>query len=73
MNFMSVDVNDERAAKGFTCPTIAVVPDIESTVESCLLCDSPRTLGIDRKWKPKGNAILPFQQESLLGKRDRTL
>lgn len=46
MDFMSADVNDERAPKGLTCPTITAVPDDGPSTESCPLCDSPRTLGI---------------------------
>lgn len=45
MDVMSADVNDERAPKGLTCPTVTAIPDEELAVEGCPLCDSPRTLG----------------------------
>lgn len=55
-NFMSADVNDERAPKGLTCPTITAVPDHEPAVESCPLCANPYTLGIVQKKQIEGQS-----------------
>lgn len=41
MDLMSANVNDERAPKGLTCPTITAVPDVEPADESCPLCGNP--------------------------------
>ena len=55
-NFMSADVDDERAPKGLTCLTITAVPDHEPAVESCPLCESPHTLGIVQKKQTEGGS-----------------
>ena len=57
MNFVSADVNDERAPKGLTCPTITAVPDDDLAVESCPLCNNPRTLGILQAKQHEGQDV----------------
>lgn len=57
MDFMSADVNDERAPQGLTCPTITAVPEGEPSLESCPLCDSPSTLEIIRDKQAKSQSV----------------
>lgn len=57
MDFMSIDVSDERAPKGLTCPTITAVPDDGPAVERCPLCDNPRTLAIIQEKQAEGQEV----------------
>ncbi len=68
MDFISADVNDERAPKGLTCPTITAVPDDGPSVESCPLCDSPRTLRIILRKQADRQGISANSAETLMGK-----
>ena len=68
INFMSADVNDERAPKGLTCPTITAVPDIETAVEGCPLCDNGHTLAIVLEKLDKTKSISANSVEKSAGK-----
>lgn len=57
MDFISADVNDKRAPKGLTCPTITAIPNEELPVKSCPLCNSPRTLGIIQEKEAEGQGV----------------
>lgn len=57
MDFMSADINDERAPKGLTCPTITAIPEDEPSLESCPLCDSSCTLEIIQDRQAKGQSL----------------
>ena len=67
MDFISADVNDERAPKGLTCPTITAVPDDGPSVGSCPLCDSPRTLKIIQGKQADRQGISADSAETLMG------
>ena len=68
MDFISADVNHERAPKGLTCPALAAIPNKELPVNSCLLCDSPRTLGIIQEKQAEGQG---FSAEKTTGKQTK--
>ena len=67
-NFMSADVNDERAPKGLTCPTVTAVPDHELAVESCPLCENPYTLGLVQKKQTEGQGNVAKSAGTSAGK-----
>ena len=67
MDVMSADVNDERAPKGLTCPTVTAIPDEEIAVEGCPLCDSPRTLGNVQEKQAEGQIVFANPKGKSLG------